>query len=712
MKWEKMRDVIVSVALLFALMVPLAAIGQYDLGYDYGTIWDNKNVGGNGTNNYAKWEGMKDETPMSSGLFGLNVSWETLRQDEPKYYFVWYDMNDDMNDAMNGGGNNTKWVDIEDVTPVGGGLITLTAPWNVLGLNEPENVGDKGYDEGEGVEWEKMKDADEGVEWEKMEDVTPVGSGLIVLTVASVCYVGIKKRKHLKIRKLKKVLLIMAAALMTMTQCRKQETGSTARTVKMTITAGPGAKTDINEGTGAITWSADDKLYVSDGNSWRGILTLESGAGSALGTFTGTIDIGEGTTYHFFYFGHDNDMPDLPIGEVNEIGINFGSQSGTLDDAMRYHMGHGKTGVTVDGDKATGHVMMSTKIAIAHFNFITDDAEPYTGSVTMSGDFINNYMYFYPNGNFYGSEYDGITINDGDGISGDRYVTLIPIGEDAVEVEFIGDATGSMTFQTGILENKFYGMSKAIEVTLKRAVPKFSVSANTTVEFAPGNLYYDGSAFHFETSQTAYTSSWNSNRVDHFLWSPNKDVAVDISTSSSSGLISDVFFTNATKTTASPSFRVSGEDAGTWRTLSRAEWMYLLGVNNSSHRRDANRFAKAKVNGVNGLLIFPDGYNNGVSIVDGTIVGVADVNVAGANYPSSSIPDDKWAEMESSGVVFLPAAGYRNGTEFTNVGSDGYYWASDAANPSNAYSVYFHSGNVNQNYSFSRIYGSTVRLVR
>lgn len=700
-----MRDVIVSVALLFALMVPLAAIGQYDLGYDYGTIWDNKNVGGNFTNNYVKWVGMKYETPMSSGLFGFTISWETLRHDEPEYSFGWGDMNDASNDA--------KWVDIEDVTPVGGGLFGLTAPWDILGHREPISVGNKGYDEGEGVEWEKMKDADEGVEWEKMEDVTPVGSGLIVLTVASVCYVGIKKRKHLKIRKLKKVLLIMAAALMTMTQCRKQETGSTARTVKMTITAGPGAKTDINEGTGAITWSADDKLYVSDGNSWRGILTLESGAGSALGTFTGTIDIGEGTTYHFFYFGHDNDMQELPIGEVNEIGIYFGSQSGTLDDAMRYHMGHGQTGVTVDGDKATGHVMMSTKIAIAHFKFITDDAQPYTGSVTMSGDYINSYMYVHPGGDFYGNENDGITINDGDGISGDRYVTLIPIGEDAVEVEFIGDATGSMTFQTGILENKFYGMSKAIEVTLKRAVPKFSVSANTTVEFAPGNLYYDGSAFHFETSQTAYTSSWDPSHVDHFLWSPNKDVAVDISTSSS-GLISDVFFTNATKTTASSSFRVSGENAGTWRTLSRAEWMYLLNTNNnSSYRRDANRFAKAKVNGVNGLLIFPNGYNNGVSIVDGTIVGVANVNIAGANYPSSSIPDDKWAEMESSGVVFLPAAGYREGTNFSdNVGSAGYYWASDAASSSNAYSVYFHSTNVAQSNTLSRSYGSTVRLVR
>ena len=70
----------------------------------------------------------------------------------------------------------------------------------------------------------------------------------------------------------------MAAALMTMTQCRKQETvpaTPSADTIKMTITAGPGAKTDITN-EGAITWTSGDVLYVSDGANWLGSLTLNS----------------------------------------------------------------------------------------------------------------------------------------------------------------------------------------------------------------------------------------------------------------------------------------------------------------------------------------------------------------------------------------------------------------------------------------------------
>ena len=62
--------------------------------------------------------------------------------------------------------------------------------------------------------------------------------------------------------------------------------------------------------------------------------------------------------------------------------------------------------------------------------------------------------------------------------------------------------------------------------------------------------------------------------------------------------------------------------------------------------------------------------------------------------------------------IFLPAAGYRNGTSVNYVGSDGNYWSSSLyeSDPSYAYYLYFDSGYVGWSY-VNRYYGRTVRAV-
>ena len=62
--------------------------------------------------------------------------------------------------------------------------------------------------------------------------------------------------------------------------------------------------------------------------------------------------------------------------------------------------------------------------------------------------------------------------------------------------------------------------------------------------------------------------------------------------------------------------------------------------------------------------------------------------------------------------VFLPAAGYRNGTGVNNVGSNGNYWSSSVNNENNAYNVNFNSGNLNPQNNNNRYNGFSVRLVR
>ena len=305
--------------------------------------------------------------------------------------------------------------------------------------------------------------------------------------------------------------------------------------------------------------------------------------------------------------------------------------------------------------------------------------------------------------------------------TGTLTATVLPADATNKNVTWSSSATGVATVSSAGVVTAVAAGEATITVTTvdggKTAtcavvVGKFSVGTGTKVEFSPGSLWYDGSAFYFETSQTAYTTAWNSKHIDRFLWSPKKDVAVGTSTSVS-GTTSDVFFTNKTQTTANPDFHVNGE-TGTnqWRTLSKAEWVYLLNTGNASSdaRTDKNRFAKAMVKGVKGLLIFPDGYN-GSTPVSG-ITGVAAVNSTSAGFPTSSVPNETWTSMESSGVVFLPVAGHRHGTGMLDVGSLGIYWSSTYETTAAAYMLSFSSSSVLPQDDINRYHGCSVRLVR
>ncbi len=71
-----------------------------------------------------------------------------------------------------------------------------------------------------------------------------------------------------------------------------------------------------------------------------------------------------------------------------------------------------------------------------------------------------------------------------------------------------------------------------------------------------------------------------------------------------------------------------------------------------------------------------------------------------------------YVSEDSRRAVFLPAAGYRNGTSVNNAGSNGNYWSSTANDSNNAYNVNFNSGNLNPQNNNNRNNGLSVRLVR
>ena len=130
------------------------------------------------------------------------------------------------------------------------------------------------------------------------------------------------------------------------------------------------------------------------------------------------------------------------------------------------------------------------------------------------------------------------------------------------------------------------------------------------------------------------------------------------------------------------------KEGSPWRTLKITEWQYLLGgVYGITPRDKATDLRKwGNVNGFDGLIILPDGC-------------------------TCSFSED-WSTLEAAGAVFLPAAGYRSGTEAFNEGLTGGYWSSSANGEANAWYLFFNDDGAFPDGGGERFYGQSVRLVR
>lgn len=233
-------------------------------------------------------------------------------------------------------------------------------------------------------------------------------------------------------------------------------------------------------------------------------------------------------------------------------------------------------------------------------------------------------------------------------------------------------------------------------------------TTKTQIYFSQGNLWYGkvGDAqtdtFNFEANQydTTPTSRavWDTSHVSHFFWSKTESVAYAASYSGAGAATDDGFFTNETVTTAKEGFtvNVNGKNQPGWRTLSTKEWQYLFNTRTvNGGTKEGKSYQRATINSdatsVYGMILYPDNYT---SQTDAT------------SYTST-----EWTTMEENGCVFLPAAGYRNGSEVYHVGVTGFYLSSSALDADKAYEAHFNSDSVNPNYSYLRSEGHSVRLV-
>ena len=145
-----------------------------------------------------------------------------------------------------------------------------------------------------------------------------------------------------------------------------------------------------------------------------------------------------------------------------------------------------------------------------------------------------------------------------------------------------------------------------------------------------------------------------------------------------------------------------GNTINQWRTLKNEEWTYIF---NYRGTESGIRYAKATVNGICGVVIFPDNWN-------ASEYSPNYVNQDEVHYDSNILSNTQWDNMEKHGAVFLPAGGYREITTFSFLYSVGYYWSSSCKNDANAYTVLFDNNNFSAGYTGGRRAGHSVRLVQ
>jgi len=139
-----------------------------------------------------------------------------------------------------------------------------------------------------------------------------------------------------------------------------------------------------------------------------------------------------------------------------------------------------------------------------------------------------------------------------------------------------------------------------------------------------------------------------------------------------------------------------------WRTLTSSEWDYLL------KSRPGNRFLKACVNGVNGLVIFSDAYRDPTGV---TALNHSNHGQYTADY-SATFTISQWNAMEAAGAVFLPAAGYRDGATVGGAAGEGDYWSSSCNGSEQAKRLEFKNNELYTANGIGRHYGYSVRLVK
>ena len=253
----------------------------------------------------------------------------------------------------------------------------------------------------------------------------------------------------------------------------------------------------------------------------------------------------------------------------------------------------------------------------------------------------------------------------------------------------------------------------------------FSISADEVVKFASGNLQYTQSTDTWSFAAKQYEMLGTDNaigyynhydaladRIDLIGWSWWRS---SISTCDDDYSDGGVYIVEGDGTvTYYFDFGDWGkviDDGHTWRTLTKAEWKYVINTRNNA----SNLKGVARINlnedgtkYTNGLILLPDTWEDVSGITFKS--GFSSDYDAYADFQTFTLP--QWEKLESAGAVFLPAAGGRSGVEPPTDQDYGIYWSATDNGSDSAYYMDFSSCYARVANATKLCRGLAVRLVK
>ena len=489
--------------------------------------------------------------------------------------------------------------------------------------------------------------------------------------------------------KKKAIVYLAFAAALTAVSCQKEamkEAETTPTGEGMTISAvsegiGVAAKADLAYKYDVI-WRKLDRICVK--NSEKSVeFTLTDGEGTTKGTFSSGESI-SGEVEGFY-----------PANVANLIWP--AEQQNNHVPPMYCKKTLSSTQNQTFNFASLGSVLQLT--------FSTTSSDIVLKSIEVKADEAMSGAFTVENGQAKVSQPEGdkpgITIDLGDegvkvGVTAKKFNMAVPAGEyNNLTITFIAKDGQKCTKHATKAQSIEYNTVNTLAIS-GEFKPDFLPGVFTVaddelgnvkkVHFSKGNLWADSSnTLHFEANKYAFNSSYQSTHVSHFTWSSTVYAAVSKSNSG------DNLFCDENNKVS-----VDGSEA-IYYALSKEEWQYLFNTRtmaNGGTRYENLTSSGITVEGVTfkGVVLFPDDFTDQ------------------ADWKTKYTT---WEALNDAGLVFLPAAGDRYGSNFDNVGVSGRYWSSTAydKDDSEAYNVLFHISSASPDSDSNRILGISVRLI-
>lgn len=494
----------------------------------------------------------------------------------------------------------------------------------------------------------------------------PIGSGLLIMSLAGAGYVALKRR-----RLYKKGVALMLALMMLLgfTQCKKQVDtieNTIPNGVAITLRTDNGDRHGVNPENGDVYFTDNDRLLISDGTRCIGRMQRYDSV------FQGYVEPLEDGTEMYFYFlsNKTGDYPYVPTG----IAVSLSDQTDRLPAMLFGHTTYYE-GVTKYSCR------FHNKCALVKFTL----QSPTNETVEVGFFYVDCSVPFDSQGTLNPGNQGYIKLYSTSDT--EKWAVVLPQYKIDAANAIIGGKNYAVSLPD-ITENAYITEG----IVIRNSHNTFKIADDHEVYFSPGNLQYNGGTHEWRFAEHQYDSPNNydpTTWVDMFPWGGWCEGMNPLDLSPSSSHICYGGFVGT----------LNGHDD--WFAMSSSEWHYLL-----FERPDAaNKAAQCYVTGFPGIILLPEVWE----LPDGcTFHSGLDLSHAANNYSY-----DDWVKMEGAGAVFLPNAGFSTGVDGKQYySSQGGYWTTSPAYEYTATYLFIKNHVAILKGDLPRWTGLSVRLVR